>query len=475
VDADRSLDRTPAAQAMLDYQPAASSLVQRTGLWRDALLRRMLALADIGAVIAMSVSLGLFATGRVHYTLWSAVFAPAWLVLAKLNGLYDRDQRSLRHLTVDELPVLLVWALMSTGLLAMFLAVTQVGELPVGTAARAWVVASFLAFTLRAIARFVWRQITPPERTLIVGEGPLALATRRKLEFFPDIHVDIVAERPDLTVEQLRESPECLHGVDRIIIASLAIDEQLIAELVAFCRRRQIKLSLVPPARGMFGTAVQLSHVADLPVLEYNTWDVSRSTLLLKRAADVTVSLTALVVLAPLILVVAVAIAVDSRGPIFFVQTRAGLNGGSFRMCKFRTMVADAEELLAALVPFDKLHEPMFKLTRDPRVTRIGRALRRTSLDELPQLLNVLRGDMSLVGPRPEQVELVARYQAAHMFRLAVKPGLTGPMQVYGRGQLTFEERLAVEREYVENLSVGRDIRILALTIAPVITGRGAS
>jgi lipopolysaccharide/colanic/teichoic acid biosynthesis glycosyltransferase len=143
-------------------------------------------------------------------------------------------------------------------------------------------------------------------------------------------------------------------------------------------------------------------------------------------------------------------------------------------MYKFRTMVPDAEARLGELIQFDGLPEPMFKLRHDPRVTRVGRVLRRTSLDELPQLWNVLKGEMSLVGPRPEQVELVDRYSPDQEFRLAVKPGLTGPMQVFGRGNLNFEERLAVEREYIENLSFSRDIRILALTVAPVFTGRGA-
>ena len=143
-------------------------------------------------------------------------------------------------------------------------------------------------------------------------------------------------------------------------------------------------------------------------------------------------------------------------------------------MLKFRTMVANAEELLPGLVQLDRLREPVFKLVDDPRVTRVGRFLRRTSLDELPQLVNVVRGDMSLVGPRPEQVELVERYAPEHRFRLVVKPGLTGPMQVYGRGRLDFDERLAVEREYIENLSLGRDLRILALTLARSLPARGA-
>jgi lipopolysaccharide/colanic/teichoic acid biosynthesis glycosyltransferase len=137
-------------------------------------------------------------------------------------------------------------------------------------------------------------------------------------------------------------------------------------------------------------------------------------------------------------------------------------------------MVCDAEARLPELVSLDLLPEPVFKLERDPRVTRIGRILRRTSLDELPQLANVLKGEMSLVGPRPEQVELVERYGPEQRFRLDVKPGMTGPMQVFGRGALTLEERLAVEREYIENYSIGRDIVLLALTVAVVAGRRGA-
>jgi len=224
----------------------------------------------------------------------------------------------------------------------------------------------------------------------------------------------------------------------------------------------------------MFGTAVHLSHVADLPFVQYNTWDVSRSTLFLKRVVDVCVSSVALILLAPLLLATALLVVANSGRPVLFTQVRAGQNARPFNMFKFRTMVADAEHLLAELVPMDALTEPMFKLRGDPRVTWIGRFLRRTSLDELPQLVNVLRGDMSLVGPRPEQLELVARYGPDHLFRLTVKPGLTGPMQVYGRGELTFEERLAVERDYIENVSLTRDLRILALTVASVFNGRGA-
>ena len=151
----------------------------------------------------------------------------------------------------------------------------------------------------------------------------------------------------------------------------------------------------------MFGTAAHLEHIGEMPMLDYNTWDVSRSTLLMKRALDVAVALPAVVLLSPVFALIAIAIKLDSRGPVFFAQMRAGLDGAPFRMFKFRTMIADAEEQLASLVRLDELREPMFKLQRDPRVTRVGRFLRRSSLDELPQLLNILGGSMSLVGPAP--------------------------------------------------------------------------
>jgi lipopolysaccharide/colanic/teichoic acid biosynthesis glycosyltransferase len=243
---------------------------------------------------------------------------------------------------------------------------------------------------------------------------------------------------------------------------------------VQFCRENHVKLSIVPPWREVFGTAIELNHIADLPVVEYHTWDVSRSTLLLKRIIDFVLSAAALVLLLPLIVVIACAVWIDNGRPVFFTQLRAGQNGRPFKMLKFRSMVPNAEGMLGDLLSFDALDAPMFKLRSDPRVTPLGRFLRRTSLDELPQIVNVLRGQMSLVGPRPEQIELVERYDESHRFRLAVKPGMTGPMQVYGRGDLRFEERLAVERDYIENLSVARDLRILGLTIASVFHGRGA-
>ena len=439
----------------------------------DPLRRRMLALADLLTVAVVAATLGSFGPG-ITAALGAVLFLPGWILSAKLYGLYDRDHRTLRHLTVDELPFLFVWAITSVAGLALFVQIVGLGSLDGATAIRALVAAVVAAFVFRSLARFIWRRVTPRERVVVVGSAESTRSIRRKLELFSDIHATVVAEYRTISRDLLRNGRGWSLGVDRIMLAAHTNDERVVGELIAACRRGCVKLSVVPSARGVFGTAVQLHHVADLPVVEYNTWDVSRSTLALKRMLDVAIAGIMLVLAAPVFVAIVAANRLGGSGSAFYIQTRAGLGGEEFRMFKFRTMRADAEAMLPRLVRLDELDEPMFKLFPDPRVTRLGRLLRRTSLDELPQLVNVLKGEMSLVGPRPEQVELVRRYRPEHRFRLAVKPGLTGPMQVFGRGELSFDERLAVERDYIENLSISRDLRILALTLPSVFDGRGA-
>jgi exopolysaccharide biosynthesis polyprenyl glycosylphosphotransferase len=438
---------------------------------RDARLRRVVATADVTTVVATSLVVFL-AGGGLNVTLLMLLSVPAWIVVAKIAGLYDRDHRTLRHLTVDELPWIVVWAFGSTAFLTLITAPFPTLDVDAANRLRIWVSAIGLGFLFRATARALWRRLTPPQRVLIVGDGPLAEAVVRKLELFPDIHAVIAGEVASCL--DLGEQLEELDGVDRVVIACSELSEGVLEELLPACRLRGVKLTIVPPTRGMFGTATHLGHIADLPLLDYNTWDISRTTRTLKRAFDVLAATVGLVALSPLLVLAAVAILLDGGPPIFFRQTRAGEEGRPFEMIKFRTMVRNAEAMLPELVPLEQLADPMFKLRNDPRVTRVGKLLRKTSIDELPQLVNVLRGDMSIVGPRPEQVDLVERYLPEHQFRIAVKPGLTGPMQVYGRGQLTFAERLAVEREYVENLSLTRDFRIVLLTLPAVIGRRGA-
>jgi lipopolysaccharide/colanic/teichoic acid biosynthesis glycosyltransferase/GT2 family glycosyltransferase len=193
-----------------------------------------------------------------------------------------------------------------------------------------------------------------------------------------------------------------------------------------------------------------------------------------KRLMDIVLGGLTLIVMALPMAVIALVVKLDSPGPVFFRQTRVGQGGRPFRILKFRTMIDHAEEMLPLLVDFEALPQPAFKLRSDPRVTRVGRVLRRWSLDEVPQLFNVLAGAMSLVGPRPEQVEVVARYTDDQRRRLAVKPGMTGPMQVSGRGDLPFEERLALELAYIQRYSLRRDLSILLRTLPAVVRGEGA-
>ncbi|MBI4321363.1 MAG: sugar transferase [Chloroflexi bacterium] len=195
---------------------------------------------------------------------------------------------------------------------------------------------------------------------------------------------------------------------------------------------------------------------------------------LVKRCLDVVLSLSLLMVLSPAIPLIALAIRLDSMGPVLFAQDRVGEGGKVFRIYKFRSMVANAQQLLPGLLNLSELDEPAFKIVNDPRVTRVGRLLRKASLDEIPQLFNVLRGDMSLVGPRPEEVEVVNLYSAHQRKRLVVKPGMTGPMQVNGRADLRLEKRIALDLDYIENYSLRKDLSILLKTIPAVIARRGA-
>lgn len=193
-----------------------------------------------------------------------------------------------------------------------------------------------------------------------------------------------------------------------------------------------------------------------------------------KRLVDVVGAVVGLLISIPLVAIAAVAIKFDTPGPAIYRQVRIGEDGRPFRIIKLRSMVQDADTQLESLIDLDSLPEPVYKLADDPRVTRVGRILRRTSLDEAPQLLNVLRGDMSLVGPRPEEERIVQLYSDEQRRRLAVKPGLTGPMQINGRGNLTLQERLKLEINYIDNYSLLHDFEIILRTIPAIFRGNGA-
>jgi exopolysaccharide biosynthesis polyprenyl glycosylphosphotransferase len=425
--------------------------------------------------------------------LWGLVMLPAWIVLAKFEGLYDADSPRIWHLTTDEAPAIFHWVTLSVALSLFFIRALPNETIMVQSALGFYLAALGSAFVLRSAARAIWRRYVPPERALVLGHGKLADTVSRKLALEPGHHLSVLeyagldhsesngngnGRSEQLKLEELsREDLEFLleeTGVERVVLALPELDEATLARVVSSCRATGAKLSVMPPMRAMLGTAVHLNHIAEMPVIEYGTWGTSPSTMAMKRTVDIVLSAIGVVVLAPLMIVIALAVRFSSRGPALFRQVRAGRDGKPFKILKFRTMCHDAEERINEVISPDELDEPMFKLREDPRVTKVGRYLRRASLDELPQLINVLKGDMSLVGPRPEELWLVERYGETQRFRLEMRPGLTGPMQVHGRGELNFQERLAVEREYVENYNIRKDLKILLRTVSTIWRAPGA-
>jgi exopolysaccharide biosynthesis polyprenyl glycosylphosphotransferase len=466
---------------------------RRPGARKDALRRRLLFAADLlcflTAIGAMTLTEG------TRDPLWALVTLPGWLLVAKMEGLYDADHPKIWHLTADEAPALFHWVTLSVAGTLFFIRALPDVTLTVESACALYATALAGAFVLRAAARWIWRHRVAPERALVLGRGKLANAVSRKLALEPGHHMTVMefktASAQDreasngnrslheqLRIEEMsKQDIEALvteAEVERIVLALPELDEATLARVVSVCRSTGVKLSVMPPMRAMLGTAVRLSHIAELPVIEYGTWGTTWSTMAIKRGVDIVGSAVAILVMSPVMLVVALAVRLDSRGPALFRQLRAGRHGRPFCILKFRTMCHDAQERISEVISVDELSEPMYKLRADPRVTRVGRILRRTSLDELPQLFNVLRGDMSLVGPRPEEIWLVERYDETQSFRLQMRPGLTGPMQVHGRGELSFQERMAVEREYVENYSLRKDPKIMLRTVSTIFRAHGA-
>jgi exopolysaccharide biosynthesis polyprenyl glycosylphosphotransferase len=494
VGADRNLGMTTQSaiarrETEPQWAPTGRLLAQRDVLSKDALRRRMLAAADVSSALLAGAGLGLAeATGGLAAVAWAAALAPVWVLMAKALGLYDRDHVRIRHQTLEELSSLLQWSVLSVAATVVVLEVLPGELVSVRGAIIMWSIAFVAVIVLRTGARTAWRRVVPPEEGLVIGSGQLAESFIRKLTLEPGHHLACPrrfglrhdGNRPGgadvsnaIDLDGL-ESIVREYAVERVILAEQEIDEETLRGIISACRALRVKLSVAPPLRPMLGTAVELSHLAELPLIEFRTWDLPRSAVFLKRAFDMAGACVALLLLSPLFVLVAIAIKLDSAGPVLFRQNRAGKDGAPFRILKFRTMVPDAETRLGEVFPLDEFAELVFKLRTDPRITRIGRTLRRTSIDELPQLFNVVRGEMSLVGPRPEEVWVVARYGEADRFKLTMRPGITGPTQVHGRGDLNSQERIAVERDYVENYSLKKDLLILLRTIPVVVRGWGA-
>jgi exopolysaccharide biosynthesis polyprenyl glycosylphosphotransferase len=276
------------------------------------------------------------------------------------------------------------------------------------------------------------------------------------------------------TFHQVREVLQENPGLHAVFIALPGEMHAQILRLVRLCQQYNVQAQVVPDLFQMSLHHVEFNNMAGIPIFRVRDVGMSRTGQYLKRALDV--SLVLLVALPALFLtgLVALAIRLESPGAIFYTQERVGKDGKRFRMIKFRSMVVDADDQKEALRQMNEASGPIFKIRNDPRLTRVGRFMRRLSLDELPQLWNVLNGDMSLVGPRPPLPEEVAAYQAWHLRRLEVKGGLTGLWQISGRSDLTFDEQCLLDIYYIENWSLAMDLRLITQTLPHLLSGRGA-
>jgi len=334
----------------------------------------------------------------------------------------------------------------------------------------------------RAFARFAAVRLTGNERVLVIGDGPSAALVKRKLAGDPSLNAVIVGhvvteegaqqgfERPLGTVADL---PSLLeeHEVERVIVAPRHEGGDDVVEIVRLATASGVRVAVFPRLLEVIGTSVEFDDLGGQLLLGVRGFGLSPSSRVLKRVFDLTVTTVLLVVLMPLLVAIAVAVRLSGPGSIVFRQTRVGREGRQFQLLKFRTMVLDAEARKHELLERNEA-APLFKIADDPRTTRVGRFLRRWSLDELPQLLNVLRGDMSLVGPRPLITEEDRLFSGWQRRRYQVAPGVTGPWQILGSSRVPVSDMVSIDYLYCANWSLWLDAKILARTIPYLLSRR---
>ena len=452
-------------------------------LRRDSTVRRSLALAD---GLAMALALTAAATVEDDSVLLPALLAlPALIVVAKVMGLYDRDANLLRRSTLDEVPALFQLATLAT--LVVWLAGGAVvsGGLTTGGAIVFWLSQFALAVTLRSLARQMARQVSPTERCLFVGDAESAVEFQEKLGASRGVKARVVAvipvqggPPPGANGEWSQKVMDLIAGlaeeqsVQRVVLAPGPSASEDLVNSVRQIRDAGLKVSVLPRHTRVAGSAVALDRLDGITLLGVQRFHVTRSSRALKRGFDLAGALIGLIVLSPIFAAIAIAIRIDTPGPILFRQRRAGRDGEPFEMLKFRSMYDGAEDDRGSL---DHLNEGdgVFKVTGDPRVTRVGAVLRRCSLDELPQLLNVVFGEMSMVGPRPLPLEEDRLIEGWQRRRLELRPGITGPWQLLGPTRVSLREMANIDNQYAADWSLWNDIRILLLTVPHVIGRRG--
>jgi exopolysaccharide biosynthesis polyprenyl glycosylphosphotransferase len=458
---------------------------------RDALYRRALALVDIVSA-AVALLLAIVVLGGDHITLALAAAIPMVVVVGKVVGLYDRDAHLVRKTTLEEAPALFQVATLFTLLiwLGEGVLVKETTELAAGDnlgrlqVLGLWGLLFVSMLASRTAAREIVRRITPPERCIILGGPAVAERIHRKLQGARSLNVTVVGmvalESGDGDPKDLPVLGELdgLGGIlraekiDRVIIAPSRSDTDQLLGAIRLVKSLGAKVSVHPRMFEVVGSSVHFDDVEGLMLLGVPDPGLTKSSRFVKRGVDLVASVVGIIVLAPLLAAAAVVVRLSSPGPAVFRQTRIGREGREFEMLKFRTMHDRADELKADLLDLNEA-EGLFKIADDPRLTPIGRVLRRFSLDELPQLVNVLRGQMSLVGPRPLVTDEHRLVEDSHRSRLDLRPGMTGIWQVLGSIRVPLNEMVKIDYLYGANWSIWLDLKILLRTVPHVLGRRG--
>jgi len=447
------------------------------------LLRRLTSALILALADALALALGLggaawIAGGRTDPVVGLAplLFA-AWITLFTAFRLYDRAP--VRRSPGGLVGAAFCWA----GLVTIGATIYPRSGLGLGEIASAASLGLLCSGALRflyerAIGR-IYRRGFGQTPVLLVGDKEGRRRLRRMMEHAPGAYVlagevDFGGEGADAYLASVREVLDRTEARGVVLVGAEGLPDEELLELIHSVRLRGVPLRVVPGAFALMRGRTILSEGMGVPLLEVHYPGLDNTQRTLKRVLDVTVSLAGLVLLSPLFLVVALAVRLDSPGPVLFRQKRVGADEKVFVCYMFRTMQGDAEGRQADLEDLNEVEGPAFKIKDDPRVTRVGRFLRRWSIDESPQLVNILKGEMSLVGPRPLPVRDFLRMEETHKRRLGAVPGMTGYWQISGRSELSFEEMVRLDLYYIENWSLSFDLKIILKTLGAVLRREGA-
>ena len=451
---------------------------------RDAYYRRALALSDLlAAVIAVPVAVEVFGDDSLKLVFLLAV--PIVVLVSKLVSLYDRDELLLNKTTLDEAPALFYAATFFTLLIWLFEERLVVGQLGDAQVIGLWGVL-FVSMTAgRTWARQAVKRFAPSERCVLVGDASAAEWLTRKLQQTRAIESEVVGRVPlepeagtgqeDIPVVGSLPTLGLVLArleVDRVVIIPGPADQDMLLDTIRLVKTLGVKVSVLPRLFEVVGSSVEFDNVDGVTLLGVRRFGMTRSSRLLKRGMDVTLSGASLILCAPVMLVAAAFIKLGSPGPVLFRQRRIGRNGHEFFILKFRTMVAEAETMKSDLRHLNEA-QGVFKMADDPRITRFGRFLRRSCLDELPQLLNVVRGEMSLVGPRPLIPDEDRQIEGWNRRRLNLTPGITGFWQVSGSARIPLQEMVTIDYLYGANWSLWGDVKIMLRTVPYMLARRG--